>query len=152
MPNKYEIGEILTPETAREHVGKEVLVWDGTESKHDDRPRKLLAFMDGGFWTMDYGPCPTEACKWGHAALPAKPKPKLWVGDPIILGHDKALFYKYEGSGISILDSLKWGQQWQTASFGIFENWRLPTRAELEAAGYPEEQISHLLARWGCDG
>lgn len=138
MPNKYEIGEILTPETAREHVGKEVLVWDGTESKHDDRPRKLLAFMDGGFWTMDYGPCPTEACKWGHAALPAKPKPKLWVGDPVVMIGG----YTYGQISLAAFN-VGW--------FEVGENCRLPTRPELEAAGYPAEQIEHLLNRWNVE-
>lgn len=124
MPNKYEIGEILTPETAKEHVGEIVLVWFNNDTPVD---KMLIGIFEGRCWCVNSDKS-GAAWPWQHAALPAKPKPKLWRGDPVIA--DSRWIYYAENNYFPA-------------------GWRLPTRAELEAAGYPEEQISHLMQRWG---
>jgi len=142
MPKKYEIGEILTPETAKEHIGKEVLVW--IEVPEAAVLRRLMAIGSDRFWCF-YPDAPidenyyhTGAHPFNHAALPAKPKPKLWVGDPVVMIGG----YTYGQISLAAFN-VGW--------FEVGENCRLPTRPELEAAGYPAEQIEHLLNRWNVE-
>lgn len=111
--------------------------------------RRYVGYLDG-FWFTFSGNSEVSV-RWPYAFRKIT-RPNLWRGDPIILitnegERRRRVFHGWHDSGGVIIGTTSCNSMFIGNSFytGTYE---LPTIQELEDAGYPQDQIDHMIERW----